>query len=450
MKLNSFFKHSSLIVCYSFLITTISVGMYEAKWKSNTILNWDIAGYHNYLPAFFIYDDIEDCRFYRKIDAQYKPTGDNKYYALDKHPETGFRVNKYSSGVSIFQFPLFFVAHIYANFTDTYVPDGYSSPYQLSVLISSILFVFLGLLVLRKFLKESGFRETVIFFTLLILAFGTNLYSYTAYQPGMGHPYSFFLYSCILLFTHRIYLKYKPLHFFLLGLSIGLTILIRPVDIFVVLIPLFWSLPDLKKTYVKLFTNHKLSIAFALIAVIIPWIPQLLYWKSITGSYLFYSYGEEGFNFLQPEIIKGLFSYRKGWFIYSPLALLGFIGLFITLRDFRYKEYAISTFIFYIISFFVIFSWHQWFYGGSFGARVMINSLPLLAIPLCILFEKLLKQSKILVVPIVFSICFLLFLNIFQSWQYNLSIIHWDSMNKAYYWKVFLKDHITDKDRKLL
>ena len=439
----------SLVVCFSFLLATFIMGFNEEKWKGNTILNWDIAGYHFYLPALFIYDDIEECKFYSKIDTKYRPTGDVKYYALQKHSTTGYRVNKYSSGVSIFQFPLFFAAHIYANFTDTYLPDGYSSPYQLAILLSSILFSFLGLLVLRKFLKESGFRESVIFFTLLILSFGTNLYSYTAYQPGMGHPYSFFLYGCTLLLTQRLFLKYKPVHFFLLGLAIGFAILIRPVDIFVILIPFLWSLPTLKKTYIKLFSEHKLSILLALIAVLIPWIPQLLYWKATTGAYLFYSYGEEGFNFANPEIIQGLFSFRKGWFIYTPLALLGFVGLLISLKDYRYREYSLVSIAFYALSFFVIFSWHQWFYGGSFGSRVMINSLPLLAIPISILFEKILRL-RLLIAPALLIVGFFIYLNIFQTWQYNRAIIHWDSMNKEYYWKVFLKDNCTDEDRKLL
>ncbi len=450
MNLSRSRKYLSLVVCFSFLLATLYVGHIEEKWKSNKIFEWDIAGYHFYLPALFIYDDIEECRFYAKIDAQYAPTKSTKYYALDKHPVTGYRVNKYSSGVSIFQFPLFFAAHIYANFNNTDPPDGYSAPYQIAVLLSSILFAFLGLLILRRFLKESGFREAVIFFTLLILCFGTNLYSYVAYQPGMGHPYSFFLYCCILLLTQRIYKTFKPAHFFLLGLSIGLAILIRPVDIFVLLIPILWPLPNLVKVYKILFSEYKFFILLSLIAALLPWIPQLLYWKATTGSYLYYSYGQEGFNFSNPEIIKGLFSFRKGWFVYSPLVFLGFVGLIISLKDYRYKEYAIITLIFYGISFFVIFSWHQWFYGGSFGARVMINSLPLLAIPLSILFEKLLRLHGLLITPLLLIISFFIYLNLFQSWQYNQAIIHWDSMNKKYYWRVFLKDHCTEEDRQLL
>ena len=67
------------------------------------------------------------------------------------------------------------------------------------------------------------------------------------------------------------------------------------------------------------------------------WIPQLLYWKTVTGNYLFYSYADEGFFFLNPQILKGLFSYRNGWLIYSPVmffALLGIPFLYRYAKDF--------------------------------------------------------------------------------------------------------------------
>ncbi len=439
----------SLLLCFIFLYSASKVGYKIGRWKSNTILNWDISGYHLYLPALLIHKDIKEYKFYEKIDKEYKPSLETKYYGIDKHPTTKYRVNKYSCGVSIFQLPLFIAANIYASIT-YHKLDGYSTPYQIGVLLSSILFVFLGLLVLRKFLLQYGFKDIPIAITLLILAFGTNLYSYAAYQPGMGHPYSFFLYAYILFLTQQLFLTYRKKHFVLLGLCIGLAILIRPVDIFVVLIPLLWTGKNFTITYKRIFTEHTLSVVLATMALIVVWLPQLVYWKTITGSFFYYSYGQEGFDFTNPHILKGLFSYQKGWFIYTPLALVGFISLIVSLISKKYKSYAISALVFYAVSFFVIFSWHQWYYGGSFGARVLINSLPLLAIPFCSLIEKIARSKLIIKLACLIVLVGLVKLNLFQCWQYDRSIIHWDQMNKEYYWRVFMKEEVSDSDRELL
>lgn len=440
----------SLLVCVLFVAFSFYTGDKATKWQSKSILTWDVSGYHLYLPAAIIYRDITDYSFYNNIDDQYHPSHNGTYYGIDKHPVTGHRVNKYSLGVAIFELPCFLVANVYCKISAVVPNDGYSPPFQLAVFCSTLLFVFLGLLILRRFLLTCGFKDLTVAITLAILSFGTNLFSYTAYQPGMGHPYSFFLYACILLLTLQLYKNYQLKTFLLLGLSIGLAILIRPIDIFVVIIPLLWPLKTFTATYSLLFSKYKLYILAAIVMVLVPWIPQILYWKYTAGDFIYYSYANEGFNFTNPQILKGLFSYRKGWFIYTPLAFIGIISLILLLWNKRFKNYAITCLLFYAISFWVIFSWHQWYYGGSFGSRVMINSLPLLAIPLCAIIEQI--YNKHLVIKILSTVIFpfFIYLNLFQCKQYNQAIIHWDSMNKEYYWRVFLKKEVSEEDKKLL
>jgi len=430
----------SFIVCILFLASTSWTGYQTDRWVCDTVIGWDVAGYYAYLPAVFIYKDVKQYDFYKVIDNWYKPSGDRQFYALDKHAPSGNRLNKYTLGVSYFEVPFFFLAHWYAGISDLYPSDGYSSPYQTAVLFSTILFVFLGFLILRKFLLEYGFKDVPIALSLLVLGLATNLFHYTAILPGMGHPYSFFLYACILFSTQRLFTTYHSKYFIMLGLSLGLAILIRPVDILVVIPILFWHRQHLKIIYPTLLTEHLKSVLLALACLFIVWIPQLLYWKYVTGSWFIYSYGKEGFDFTQPEIIKGLFSYRKGWFIYTPIAFISFASLVAMVFTKKYKRYAISTLCFYLISFYIIFSWHQWYYGGSFGARILINSLPLLAIPTCVLANKIIKGNVLGRIAMTIILVFSIGLNLFQSDQYNRGVLHWDSMSKEYYWRIFLKE----------
>jgi hypothetical protein len=97
------------------------------------------------------------------------------------------------------------------------------------------------------------------------------------------------------------------------------------------------------------------------------------------GSY--YSYGDEGFFFTNPQIINGLFSYRKGWLIYTPLMIFALLGI-LTLARRKFQQFFIPVLIFTVANIYVVYSWWCWWYGGSFGSRPMIDSYPLMAVAL--------------------------------------------------------------------
>ena len=166
--------------------------------------------------------------------------------------------------------------------------------------------------------------------------------------------------------------------------------------------------------------------------------PQLVYWKYSTGSWVYYSYGEEGFYFNHPHIIDGLFSYRKGWFIYTPLMLFFVIGFFFMRK--RIPELLLPLSIFLLLNIYVVFSWWCWWYGGSFGARPMIDSYGLLALPFATLLEKVISRKKWQKIMASVFLLFFIYMNLFQTRQYRTSMIHWDSMTKQAYWKVFFRE----------
>ena len=176
---------------------------------------------------------------------------------------------------------------------------------------------------------------------------------------------------------------------------------------------------------------------------------QLGYWKYITGEWIHYSYEEEGFNFLKPEIWNGLLSYRKGWFVYTPLAIVCIIGLVNLWRTFPKLFLGITTYL--IVNVYIVFSWHQWYYGGGFGSRALIESYAVLSIPLaCFVAWVLSVRSKVLKSFVGLILVSLVVLNLWQSYQFSLGTIPWDHNNKEYYWRVFFKKHRTEEDWKLL
>src|SRR5690606_37332847 len=103
------------------------------------------------------------------------------------------------------------------------------------------------------------------------------------------------------------------------------------------------------------------------------------------------------------------------------LATLGLIPLYR-----KNKNSARVLLLFLCVFLYVTFSWWCWWYGGSFGARTLIDILPLMAFPLAAGFEWVSRQKKrwiLFIAPVFF-----VYLNNYQSWQYSQGFIHFDSM----------------------
>lgn len=420
----------------------------RSQWQKAHVLTWDKSGYYIYLPAVFIYHDLQGMAFSPAIADKYHPTGNTKWYYLYPYPGAK-RLNKYSLGTCLFELPFFLCADAYASVSGA-PRDGYSPPYQLLIAISTVFWVILGLFVLRRFLLFY-FSDRAVLFTLLCIAFGTNLFYYTAFDQGMSHPYSFFLFSCVLYLSHKIYNSYKARYTILLGLVLGLITIVRPINICIVVIPLCWMVynSDTLKKRLQFINSHWPHLVIAMLVFCSILFIQMSYWHLITGHWIQFSYQGESFNFLRPRLGKGLFSYRKGWFIYTPMVLLCFTGFIALFRKNRAFIPALAAF--WIIIIYIVFSWRMWYYGGSFGCRALIETMVLSAISLAALMENILalkfqKLKASFLILVMLIIC----LNLFQSYQYSQSIIHWDRMDKVYYWKVFGKTHITDEDTKYL
>jgi len=174
-----------------------------------------------------------------------------------------------------------------------------------------------------------------------------------------------------------------------------------------------------------------------LFTFILPWIPQFIYWKFVTGSYLYYPYGEEGFFWLHPKIYYGLVGFRKGWLIYTPLMITTVLGIFLLKKRVPDLQKAIVFFI--VLHIYIVFSWWCWWYGGSYGSRPMVDTYGILAIPAAIIIERITHLKKWTYPIFIAGFLFFIWLNIFQIFQYVDRTLHYDSMTQELYFKQFGK-----------
>lgn len=402
------------------------------------VTTWDALAYYMYLPAVFIYNDIEKMEWLSGIDEKYRVTGGSVYQLRDL--ENGNRIVKYFSGLSILQAPFFLSAHFYAGLRG-YAQDGFSKPYQYAIAFSALFYAILGLFTLRMVLIHY-FNDVVVSLSMIVMVLGTNFIQYVSIDGAMTHAYLFFLYCCVLFTTMKWYETPKKRWAILTGFIVGLATLCRPTDFIMVLIPIFWIMPNnllpSKRTIIKKYWVHIiLAIVFGLIATS----PQLIYWKIVTGDWI-YNLGSKWY-FLNP-FFRVLFGWTNGWFIYTPLVLLFIVGMFF-IRDYPFRK---SVIIFTIINIWIIISWSDWRYGATYSTRALVQSYAVLMLPLCAFIEKLNeKKIKYLMYPLF---GFLIYLNIFQLDQYFNNILHYRDMNRAYYGAIFLNKNPNPIDFSLL
>lgn len=433
-------KNKSLfsgIVLFLIITATFWYQLFSKRWLKNEVITWDVSIYYVYLPATFIYKDYSYC-FIDKFPKHYV------WHSEDCKPVPV----KMSMGMAMIYAPFFGIAHLAAPYLD-YKPDGYSQIYHLAINICALTYLIIGLLYLRKWLKRY-FSDITTGIVLLFITIGTNLWHYAGEETGMSHIYNFTLFI-LWIFVLEKWLEHPLWKYTLyLGLLTGIITLIRPTNALIVIFFALWQVNSWKLLQQRLFFLLKqwYKILLMIIFALWVWLPQMIYWHHLTGKWFIYSYGNESFFFTKPNIIKGLFSYRKGWLLYNPVIWISIIGLYFLFIHEKLKNFVLSIIVFMSIFIYVTFSWWCWWYGGSYGGRVMIDTYFFCAIPMACIVEKIIQSKKLLLkyTSIVTGV-FLIFHSIFQTFQYNSSAIHSDSMNKTLYWKQFLKyKPITGRD----
>ena len=420
-----------------------------ANWETRNMLGWDETGYYIYLPAAFIYNDVGKLGFYPKIEQDYDLNSGAKLYGIYDEP-TGNKLDKYTAGTAICEMPLFLLAHWYTlNDQKDFKKDGYSRPYMVSVVFSMITWVFAGLFFLRKFLLKY-FSEAATAVTLLLIAFGTNLYFYTVCTLSMSHPFSFALFCFLLYATEQWYSNGRSINVILMGVVMGLIVITRPTNVVIAILPLCWKYKDGKVADKLLFYKKQLwPIIASVLAFLLVLMIQCSYWKYVTGKWVYFSYEGEGFDFSDPQIWRGLFSYQKGWFVYTPIAFIAIVGLIPLFR--KYKRLTGIMLLYLAVNIYIVFSWRNWYYGGSFGCRALIESMAVVAIPLAMIIEWIFSSKKMLLNILTLTVfSFFIALNVFQSYQLINNKTEWARTNRAFYWRTLGKLDVTAEDRKLL
>jgi hypothetical protein len=276
-----------------------------------------------------------------------------------------------------------------------------------------------GLVALRRLLLRQ-FSDGVAAATLAVVTFATSLFHYGTYDSSYSHVYSFFLFTAFMAQTDTWYRGPRRATPWLLGITAGLIVLTRhPNALFLLVFPLYGVTGGVGAGHLiqefRRRVPELLKIALAATLVVAP---QLLIYFLATGRPLISSYGSLGFNFAAPRLYDVLFSVQKGVFFWAPILLVGVAGL-IASRGMA-RSFALAGGLFLIVNTYLIASWWDWQFGGSFGHRGFVDSYPLLALGVATVFDRMARHTVWMVAAslIVFAAVLVSTVQMFQYWYH--------------------------------
>ena len=419
------------------LITFCYIAAFFAfdNWKL-TMNNGDSSGYYMHLVSSIVNQDVGD--YNQTIDdylSNYPKAKDPREDKFGiRKTDKGKAYIKYTLGVAVMELPAMIIAHSIAMVSDKHKADGWSLPYTLVINFSKIIYIILGFFFLTKVL-QSYFDNVIVGFTILSIAFATNLF-YHGIFLSLAHSFLFFDFCLLIYLSKHFYENPSKKKALGIGLLVGLITLTRVPEVIGLLIPLLWGVTNIEsaKSRFNFLKNNYAYLLIAGLGLILVFSPQIFYWHYVSGQFFFNPYQGEDFNFLKPQIFKGWFNFRNGWLIYTPIMFFSLIGLFFLKK--KAPEALIPTIVFTLLIAWIHYSYYVWNYYPGMGSRPMIECYPVLAFALAAFFNQLFKREKLKwLAPFIFL--FFTALNIFQTWQMKQGIIYTQNGNAAFYMETF-------------
>ena len=391
----------------------------------------DGMGYYLYLPASLIDRDLT---LQTTIARSFGGTSP-EWAGVNRIRETNRLLIKYPPGEAIMLAPFFLLAHGLTLVSGVAPADGFSVLYQAAAAIGGLCYVLLGLHVLRTLLEQS-FSPPVVWWTLVVMVFGTNLFHYATYDSIFSHAFSFCLFALFLHAVERWYARPGAGRTIALAVVAGLITLVRPTNSVIFIFALLSGINgrDGLRERLSLVRRHARLVLAGALVYAATLSPLFAYWKYITGHWIIFSYTGEAFDFSHPQILRVLFSVRKGLFFWSPVLLLATAGFFV-MRKYK-RAYVLPTLVFMPLNLYIIASWRDWAYGGSFGHRAFVENIAIFAFGYASLVESLPDRAPARGMIIVAS-CLLVILSTRLMLQYWLGVIPFDGTTWPRYLSAF-------------
>jgi hypothetical protein len=292
--------------------------------------------------------------------------------------ETGLRPNVHSPGPALWWVPFFLIAHVYVVVTHLlhlrpWLADGYAVPYLGSMAAGSVTMVVIGSYLLARSLRD---HASLTMTQAAIVVAGAVLTSPVAYYafvlPGVSHAITYALAAVVTWAWFEAEREPSRRTWLRLGLAVGLTALARPQGAVIGLLPAALGVQQLIQKRAR-----PSWIAAAASLAVLAALPQLVIWKLLYGHWFTIPQGEGFMDWSSPHFVDVLFSAQRGFFDWTPVMLLGTLGLLGLART--RPVFVGASFAVLVSTAWINGSTRDWEGSDAFGGRRFDLAVPLVA-----------------------------------------------------------------------
>lgn len=314
---------------------------------------------------------------------------------LERMTETGRRINFATIGCGLLWAPFYAAADAgvqVANLQGARIPrDGYSRPYVAAVAYASAFYGLLALLLsaqavrlLSAHWRKLGPRAVP---SAMLVWIGTPLLFYMYIAPPMSHATSAFAVALFVVTWLRVRDNWSLGGLIALGAATALMAMVREQDAFFA-VGAAVDFLHAQATRRDGQTARRFAHAVAgVAAAVVAFTPQALAYIALNGYVGPSRLVARKMTWTAPHAVEVVASPAHGFFIWTPLAVLAIVGLFVLLRRLAagHRQIAVCLIVMTAIQIYVAGSVESWTVAGAFGQRRFVALTPILTVGLAAL-----------------------------------------------------------------
>lgn len=313
---------------------------------------------------------------------------------------TGHTRNMMSVGPPIIWAPLFLItwgvtaaAHAFGAGSAV---DGYGRVLQASAGWSGVTAATIGAWLAYR-LANRWFSAHAAIWAAIVQWIGSNAVYYSTMSPTYSHAASMLVVSAFLLYWAASLERQTMWRYAVVGALGGFVALVRWQDAVFMIVPLTEVVTRTVSAGTEpvgaRLRRGVLLLGTSCMAAVVAFLPQLLVWHVLYGTWVTMPQGSDWMQWTTPHVGKVLFSSWHGLFTWTPVTLLGVIGLFAMLP--RYRLAAAAMLAALGVSIYANAAVLEWWAGEAFGHRRFVSCFPLFVVGTAALFERWSSRPRV-------------------------------------------------------
>jgi hypothetical protein len=346
--------------------------------------------------GFYYFAYLRSLAFDRDVDFtnDYKLLGLGDKAHLFNPTPTGHAQSAWTIGPAILWSPFFAIAHPIAHRLQAAGADvstnGISYPYRQAVCVAGLFYGLLGCWFIWR-LASMFFNGRVAAASTAFVVIGSFMFWYIVKEPSMTHAPSMAGVAAFIWMWAATRERRTTWQWALLGALAGFIGLIRWQNVLFAILPAWDALSVLARTRRPDRETLIGAAAFTGCAVV-GFLPQMLAWRAIYGSFLAVSPVGPQIRWWDPHLVDILWSSRNGLFSWSPALYVGAIGLLVFAR--ARPAIGVPIIVTTSVMWYFNASIQDWWGSAGYGGRRFDGTIAFFALGAAAFAERAIEWTR--------------------------------------------------------